>query len=147
MPGGAVAHGRGPPWCHARPGPGADPAAAAFGGRRQWRGPDQRGDERHLGAQQHRTRRDLIVTAEGIARETGLAFSEARPGQRIEGVYRRPVELASGRFAVIERSRDFTLVPWKLALESQEGRVVSGVLREAGVSWTIGRGRGGPSPS
>lgn len=92
-------------------------------------------------------RRDLIAAAEGLARETGLNFSEARPGQRIEGVYRRSVDLASGRFAVIERSRDFTLVPWKRALEGQEGRAVSGVLREAGVSWTIGRGRGGPSVS
>jgi type IV secretory pathway VirD2 relaxase len=92
-------------------------------------------------------RRDLIATAEGIARETGLTFSEARPGQRVEGVYRRPVELAGGRFAVIERSRDFTLVPWKPALEGQEGRLVSGVLREGGVSWTIGRERGGPSVS
>ena len=92
-------------------------------------------------------RRDLIVTAEGLARETGLAFSEARPGQRIEGVYRRPVDLASGRFAVVERSRDFTLVPWKPVLEGQEGRTVSGLLRETGVSWTIGRGRSGPSVS
>ncbi|MBU4434561.1 MAG: DUF3363 domain-containing protein [Alphaproteobacteria bacterium] len=92
-------------------------------------------------------RRDLIAAAEGLARETGLNFSEARPGQAIVGVYRRSVDLASGRFAVIERSRDFTLVPWKRALEGQEGRAVSGVLREAGVSWTIGRGRGGPSVS
>jgi hypothetical protein len=46
---------------------------------------------------------------------------------------------------MIERSRDFTLVPWRPALEGQEGQAVSGVLRAAGVSWTIGRGRGGPS--
>lgn len=92
-------------------------------------------------------RRDLIATAEGLARETGLAFSEARPGQRIEGVYRRPVELASGRFAMIERSRDFTLVPWRPALEAQEGQSVSGAVRGEGISWTIGRGRGGPSVS
>jgi hypothetical protein len=69
-----------------------------------------------------------------------LAFAEARPGQRIEGVYRRPVDLASGRFAVIERSRDFTLVPWKPALDGQEGRAVSGVLREAG-DQLVGRAR------
>ncbi|PVM84452.1 conjugal transfer protein TraI [Caulobacter radicis] len=90
-------------------------------------------------------RRELIVAAEGLAQDTGLTFSETRPGQRIEGVYRRAVELASGRLAMIERSRDFTLVPWRPALEGQEGRAVSGVLREAGVSWTIGRGRSGPS--
>ena len=92
-------------------------------------------------------RRDLIVAAEGLARETGLTFSETRPGQRIEGAYRRAVDLASGRFAVVERSRDFTLVPWKPVLEGREGHVVSGVLREAGVNWTIGRGRQGPSIS
>lgn len=92
-------------------------------------------------------RRDLIAAAEGLARETGLTFSETRPGQRIEGVYRRPVDLASGRFAVIERSRDFTLVPWKPTLDGQEGRVVSGLLRGETINWTIGRGRGGPSVS
>ncbi|KQY91820.1 conjugal transfer protein TraI [Caulobacter sp. Root1455] len=89
-------------------------------------------------------RRELIVAAEGLARETGRTFFEARPGQRVEGVYRRAADLASGRFAVVERSRDFTLVPWKPVLEGREGRLVSGVLREAGVSWTIGRGRDGP---
>jgi type IV secretory pathway VirD2 relaxase len=92
-------------------------------------------------------RRDLIATAEGLARETGLNFSEARPGQRIEGVFRRPVALASGRFAVIERSRDFTLVPWKPVLEGREGQRVSGLLRDGGINWTIGRGRSGPSIS
>lgn len=92
-------------------------------------------------------RRDLIAAAEGLARETGLAFSEARPGQRIEGVLRRRIDLASGRFAVIERSRDFTLVPWKPVLEGQEGRSVSGVLRGEGINWTLGRGRSGPSVS
>lgn len=92
-------------------------------------------------------RRDLIVAAESLARETGLAFSEARPGQRIEGVYRRSVDLASGRFAVIERSRDFTLVPWRPVLEGQEGQRLSGLLRGEAISWTIGRGRSGPAIS
>jgi type IV secretory pathway VirD2 relaxase len=92
-------------------------------------------------------RRDLVAAAEGLARETGLAFSEARPGQRIEGVLRRRVDLASGRFAMIERSRDFTLAPWKPVLEGHEGRPVSGVLRGEGINWTLGRGRSGPSVS
>jgi len=92
-------------------------------------------------------RRDLVAAAEGLARETGLAFSEAWPGQRIEGVLGRRVDLASGRFAMIERSRDFTLVPWKSVLEGNEGRPVSGVLRGEGINWTLGRGRSGPSVS
>ena len=91
-------------------------------------------------------REQAVVGAE-IARETGLAYAEARPGERIDGVYRRSLELSGGRMAVIERSRDFTLVPWRPVLDGHEGRAVSGVLRPAGVSWTLGRGRGGPSVS
>jgi hypothetical protein len=46
-----------------------------------------------------------------LSNELGLAYAETRPGERVEGIYRRYVDLASGRFAVIEQSRDFTLVP------------------------------------
>jgi len=42
-----------------------------------------------------------------------------QPGERIEGLYRGPVELTSGRFALIERSRDFTLVPWRPGTRAQ----------------------------
>ncbi len=87
-------------------------------------------------------RRELLRVAGQLSGELGLAFSEARPGQRIEGVYRRPVDLASGRFALIERSRDFTLVPWRPVLERSLGRPVSGLARGETISWTIGRQRG-----
>jgi hypothetical protein len=52
--------------------------------------------------------------------------------------------LASGRFAVIENGRDFTLVPWRPVFERHVGKEISGVARHDGVSWTIGRGRSGP---
>jgi hypothetical protein len=45
---------------------------------------------------------------------------------RIEGIYRRHVDLASGRFAVIEKSREFTLVLWRPVLERNLGKSVSG---------------------
>ncbi|MFT4255146.1 MAG: relaxase/mobilization nuclease RlxS [Caulobacter sp.] len=89
--------------------------------------------------------RELTTVSEALSRENGLPFSQSRPGQRVEGVYRRALDLASGRYALIERSRDFTLVPWKPALEGHEGRTVSGMLRGEGINWTIGRGRSGPS--
>jgi hypothetical protein len=57
---------------------------------------------------------------------------------------RRSVEMASGRHALIERSRDFMLVPWRPVLERQVGKSVSGVLRGDGINWTLGRGRSGP---
>ena len=44
-------------------------------------------------------------------------------------------------------SGDFTLVPWRDVLEKQIGKQVGGIMRESGVSWTIGRGRGVPTIS
>ncbi len=90
-------------------------------------------------------RRELLRIAGQLSGELGLPFAEARPGSPIEGVYRRPIELMSGRFALIEKSREFTLVPWRPVLEPQVGKAVSGIMRESGISWRLGRQRGGPS--
>lgn len=92
-------------------------------------------------------RRELASVGQDMAGELGLTYAETHSGQRTEGVYRRAIDLVSGRFAVIERSRDFTLVPWRPVLDGLEGRTVSGVVRGAGTNWTIGRGRAGPSIS
>ena len=90
-------------------------------------------------------RRELLRVAGQLSEELALPFGESAPGARIEGLYRRRIDLASGRFAVIERSRDFTLVPWRPVLEPRIGKPVSGVMRDSGVSWSLGRGRGGPA--
>lgn len=90
-------------------------------------------------------RRELLKVAGQLSNELGAPFVEARTGARIEGVLRRPVDLVSGRFALIEKSREFTLVPWRPVLESQVGKSVSGMMRGEGISWAIGRGRGSPS--
>ena len=44
-------------------------------------------------------RRELARVASQLSDELGLGYVEAKPGERIEGIYRRPVELASGRYA------------------------------------------------
>ncbi|WP_313802256.1 DUF3363 domain-containing protein [Sphingobium sp.] len=64
-------------------------------------------------------RRELLRIAGQLSRGLGLPFGEAAEG---EGVYRRRVDLISGRFAVLERSRDFTLVPWRPVLERRIGQ-------------------------
>ena len=92
-------------------------------------------------------RRELLRVAGQLSDELGLAFTEGKPGAKIEGVVKRAVDLASGRHALIDRSRDFTLVPWRPVLEKQIGKSVSGIMRGDGISWTVGRGRGGPSIS
>jgi type IV secretory pathway VirD2 relaxase len=90
-------------------------------------------------------RRELLRVAGKLSDELGLDFSEARQGERIEGVVKQTVEMVSGRYAVIGRAHDFTLVPWRPTLERQIGKPVSGIVREAGTSWSIGRERDGPS--
>jgi type IV secretory pathway VirD2 relaxase len=92
-------------------------------------------------------RRELLRVAGQLSDELGLPFVEMKPGDRVDGTLRRAVEMTSGRHALIERSREFTLVPWRPVLEPHVGKAVSGILRGDGINWTLGRGRGGPSIS
>lgn len=87
-------------------------------------------------------RRELNRIAGQLSDELGLSYSEAKPGERVEGIYRRPVELASGRYALIEKSREFTLVPWRPTLDRHVDKQVSGIMRGNNINWTIGRQRG-----
>ncbi|HEY1612346.1 MAG TPA: relaxase/mobilization nuclease RlxS [Rhizomicrobium sp.] len=86
------------------------------------------------------TRRELRKAGGDIARETGLTYAEA--GGKIEGIYRRSIELTSGKYAMIEKSREFTLVPWRPVLERYAGKVVAGLKRGDSISWSPGRQRG-----
>ena len=54
---------------------------------------------------------------------------------RTEGLYRRRVTLASGRFAMIDDGMGFQLVPWRPALEQRLGQQVSAVTTASGVDW------------
>jgi hypothetical protein len=90
-------------------------------------------------------RRELTRVAAQLSSELGLAYAEQKPGERIEGIYRRSVELASGKFALIEKSREFMLVPWRPVLERSLGKPVEGIARSDTISWGIGKKRGGPS--
>src|SRR3546814_10856153 len=74
-------------------------------------------------------RRELLRVAGQLSEELGLPFAEARPGERIEGRLGRMIEMTSGRYALIEKSREFTLVPWRPVLERQIGKSVSGIMR------------------
>lgn len=92
-------------------------------------------------------RRELLRVAGQLSDELGLAFVETRSGERIEGRLGRMVEMTSGRYALIEKSREFTLVPWRPVLERQIGKPLAGIMRGDGISWTFGRQRGAPSIS
>jgi len=92
-------------------------------------------------------RRELLHEGEVLSSEIGKPYIEARVGERIEGAITRRIDLASGRFAMVENSREFTLVPWRPVLENQIGKTASGIMRSDGVSWQFGRNRSGPEIS
>ncbi len=85
-------------------------------------------------------RRELDAARKELSTATGLAHQPAVYGEQVAGVYRQRVQLASGRFAMIDNGLSFELVPWKPALEEQLGRHVSGVVSPGGgVEWSFGR--------
>jgi hypothetical protein len=89
------------------------------------------------------TRRELGRLSERIAAETGLERRVLEEGDGFDGVYRRRVDLVSGRFALIDDGKQFVLVPWRPIVERELGREVAGVMRPGGgVSWTLGLDRG-----
>lgn len=86
--------------------------------------------------------RELERIINTLETETGIAHSKPYPGERIEGIYRRSVNVGDAKYAFIEKSHEFTLVPWREVLERGLGKQVSGLIREQGISWSIGRSRG-----
>jgi len=88
------------------------------------------------------TRREVQQEGEKLGRERGLSFYMPVDGERISGTYRESKQLVSGKYALVERSREFTLVPWRPVIEKELGRTVSGLIQGSGISWEFGRKRG-----
>jgi type IV secretory pathway VirD2 relaxase len=86
--------------------------------------------------------RELAQAAKDIAAETGLEHRPVADGQRVAGIYRRSVMLASGRYAMLDDGMGFSLVPWKPVIEQRLGQQLAATVRGGGVSWEIGRQRG-----
>jgi type IV secretory pathway VirD2 relaxase len=86
--------------------------------------------------------RELRKVAGQLSSEMGLPFTATSSGDEISGVYRRAVHVGDAKFALIEKSREFTLVPWRPVLDRAVGKQVSGIMRDGGISWRLGRQRG-----
>jgi len=96
-------------------------------------------------------RRNLIATLRAreieriggeLAATKNLPFRAAADGETVSGKFTGMVQLSSGKFAVVEQSHEFTLVPWRPVIDRQLGREVSGVVQGGTVSWQLGRQRG-----
>jgi len=86
--------------------------------------------------------RELAQAAKDIAAESGLEHRPVADGQRVAGIYRRSIMLASGRYAMLDDGMGFSLVPWKPVIEQRLGQQLAATVRGGGVSWEIGRARG-----
>ena len=87
--------------------------------------------------------RELDAAAARVETETGLLRRNSAEGDRISGTYRRRLDLASGRFAMVDSGLGFELVPWKPQLERHLGQTVTGTMTPGGgIDWSLGRKRG-----
>jgi type IV secretory pathway VirD2 relaxase len=88
-------------------------------------------------------RRELDDATSKLSAAMGLAHQPSAEGEHVAGVYRQRVNLATGRFAMIDNGLGFQLVPWRPALEKELGHEVRGVIAPGGnVEWSLGRKRG-----
>jgi type IV secretory pathway VirD2 relaxase len=72
--------------------------------------------------------REVESVAARVTAETGKAWRPARDGDSVAGVFTRRLDLASGRFAMIDDGLGFQLVPWKPSMERQRGQVLAGTI-------------------
>ncbi len=96
-------------------------------------------------------RRNLLATLRAreieriggeMAASKNLPFRAASDGETVSGKFTGTVQLSSGKFAVVEQSHEFTLVPWRPVIDRQIGREISGVVQGGSMSWQLGRQRG-----
>lgn len=87
------------------------------------------------------TAQDMDAEQARWSRELGKPMGQVVPFERIDGQLQGKAKLGGDTYAIVERSRDFVLVPWRDVLENQIGKHISGFQSERGIDWTFGRGR------
>jgi hypothetical protein len=86
--------------------------------------------------------REVARAGEELAAKKSLPFRAAADGETVTGTFTGTTQLSSGKFAIVEKSHEFTLVPWRPVIDRQLGREVSGIVRGGSVSWQLGRQKG-----
>ncbi|MGJ7491423.1 DUF3363 domain-containing protein [Variovorax sp. ZT4R33] len=86
--------------------------------------------------------RELAAAGQSLQDKTGKTYRPLRDGEQVRGTYRQSIQLASGRFAVIDDGTGFSLVPWRPVIERRLGQEVSGMVLGSSVTWNLGRARG-----
>lgn len=86
--------------------------------------------------------RELASVGKSLQDQTGKTFLMLKDGQQASGVYRRSMQLASGRFAMLDDGMGFSLLPWKPVIEPRLGKRLTATLRGGSASWDLGREHG-----
>lgn len=85
---------------------------------------------------------DLQDAGENLSKSLGKPYVAAQTKGHIDGTYVQTIDRPSGKFAIIERSREFTLVPWRPVMERRLGQSISGTIGGGGISWDVTGRRG-----
>jgi len=86
--------------------------------------------------------REVARVGAEMVESKGLPFRATTDDENVSGKFTGTVQLSSGKFAVVEKSHEFTLVPWRPVIDRKLGREVMGVVQGGSVSWWLGRQRG-----
>lgn len=81
--------------------------------------------------------RNVAHAAKDLAAETGLEHRPMADCQRVAGIYRRSIMLASGRYVMLDDGMGFRLVPWSPVIEQRLGMPISAQVHDGRVSWQI----------
>jgi len=84
---------------------------------------------------------ELNAAAKALSAETGRSYRPTREGVHVKGLYRRSIQLVSGRFAMLDDGLGFSLVPWRPVLEGRLGKNIRVAIRGDHVVWHLGRVR------
>jgi type IV secretory pathway VirD2 relaxase len=88
-------------------------------------------------------RQELNRVGATLAADRDVPFKLPKAGDEVRGKLTGSLQLASGRFAILEGSFEFSLVPWRQALDRYAGREIAGTVEPGGgVTWQLGRNRG-----
>lgn len=85
--------------------------------------------------------RDLAAAGKMLETRNGQTYRPVKDGQQVSGIYRESLQLASGRFAVLDDRMGFSLVPWRPVVEQRLGQQVSAIMRGRSITWQLERGR------
>jgi len=85
---------------------------------------------------------DLNAAAKSLSSTLGKDYVAAPDKGQISGIYREAITRPSGKYAVIEKSKEFTLVPWRETMDRNLGKSISGAVKGQTISWTLNKSRG-----